>query len=134
MAISWSFGSNGFSLYIYLSKLGKYSSQARTKTLQAKSSHRSWNKCSISSGFGRSSKSQSLQQGLQILTDLYRYLQQVRFCVTFEDKTRSRTSQSLSKDPFFWSQTLQTADGSRNRVPESSVPDIYLSKFGKVYI
>ena len=34
-----------------------------------------------------------------------RYLQQVRFCVTFEDKTRSRTGQSLSRVPFYWSQT-----------------------------
>ena len=41
---------------------------------------------------------------------MYRYLPQVRFCVTFEDETRSRTGQSLSKDPFYWSKTYQTAD------------------------
>ena len=47
-----------------------------------------------------------------------------RFCVTFEDKTRSRTGQGLSKDPFYWWKTYQTVDGSRNRVPESCVPEI----------
>ena len=41
-----------------------YSSQARAKTLQEKLSHCSRNRCPISSGFGQSSKSQSLQQGL----------------------------------------------------------------------
>jgi len=32
----------------------------RAKTLQEKPSHRSWNRCPVSSGFGRFSKSQSL--------------------------------------------------------------------------
>ena len=52
----------------------------------------------------------------------YRYLQQIRFCVIFEEKPRSRTGQSLSKDPFYGSQTHETANGSRNRVSESRVP------------
>ena len=41
-----------------------YSSETREKTLQEKPTHRSWNRCPVSSGFGRSSKSQSLKQGL----------------------------------------------------------------------
>ena len=44
--------------------------------------------------------------------------------VTFEDKTRSGTGQSLSKHPFYWSQTHQTASGSRNSVSESFVPEL----------
>ena len=44
--------------------------------------------------------------------------------VTFENKTRSETGQSLPKHPFYWSQTHQTASGSRNNVSESFVPEL----------
>ena len=46
------------------------------------------------------------------------------FVLPLKTKTRSRTAQSLSRDPFYWSQTYQTANRSRNRVPESCVPEI----------